>query len=146
MERMFTVGSVESDHVSVTLLERAHLDGKGARDEGWIRSTIALRAGGFTAHVGTELRMDEIHRFADGLRSIDEALHGTAVLSSVEEVISLSVTCEPNGALAISGELIDAPESGNRLSFELRGFDQTHVPSWIAALDTVESSWRSGEP
>jgi hypothetical protein len=93
---------------------------------------------GFTAHVTAELRVDEIHRFAEGLKFINDNLFGAAVLQSMEDSITLSIKSNPNGALDVSGEVTDQQGVGNRLSFELHGFDQTHLSSWLSQLSAIE--------
>ncbi|MCW2630925.1 MAG: hypothetical protein JWR48_7647, partial [Mycobacterium sp.] len=45
--------------------------------------------------------------------------------TTMEDSITLSIKSNPSGALDVSGEVTDQPGVGNRLSFELHGFDQT---------------------
>jgi hypothetical protein len=77
---------------------------------------------------------DEIHRFGEGLKFINDNPFGAAVLQSMEDWITLAIKYNPNGALDVSGEVTDKPGVGNRLSFELHGFDQTHLSSWLSQL------------
>lgn len=121
MQPRLVLGSTEADHLSIVVLGRAHPGATDYWDGNWIRSTLEVRAGGFTAHVTADLRAEELHRFAEGLHSINDNLIGSAVLQSMEEWITLSIKCDPNGALEVSGEVTDEPGVGNRLSFELHG-------------------------
>jgi hypothetical protein len=139
VEPSLILGSVDADHLSITLVARAHPEATDYWDGNWVRSLLEVRAGGFRAHVIANLRADEIHRFAHGLQSMSDNLAGATVLQSMEEWITLSITCNPNGTLDILGEVTDQPGVGNRLSFELHGFDQTHMSSWVAQLAAVES-------
>jgi hypothetical protein len=139
VETSLILGSADADHLSITLVARAHPEATDYWDGNWVRSILDVRAGGFTAHVTANLRADEIHRFAQGLKSISDNLSGTAVLQAMEDWITLSITCNPKGTLDVSGEVTDQPGVGNRLSFELHGFDQTHMSTWVAQLATAES-------
>jgi hypothetical protein len=56
----------------------------------------------------------------------------------MEDWITLSIKSNPKGALDVSGEVTDQPGVGNRLSFELQGFDQTHLSSWLSQLCAIE--------
>jgi hypothetical protein len=135
------IGSTEADHLSIVVLGRSHPDAADFWDGNWIRSALEVRAGGFTGHVVAQLRAEEIGRFTEGLQSLNDNLAGSAVLQSMEDWITLSITCHPNGALDVSGELTDAPGTGNRLEFELNGFDQTHLPSWLSQLTAINESF-----
>ena len=136
--RRVVLGSADADHVSITVLGRLHPGANDYWDGNWVDSPIFVRVGGFTARVGAGLRMDEIHRFSEGLKSMHQSLTGEAVLSSLEHWINLSVKCEPSGSLTITGEICDQPGVGNRLVFELGGLDQTFVSAWIDALTDIE--------
>ena len=138
MEPSLVLGTVDADHLSIVPLGRAHPGASDFWDGNWVRSTLKVRAGGFTAHVTAELRVDEIHRFAEGLKFINDNPFGPAILQSMEDWITLSIKCNPNGALDVSGEVTDKPGVGNRLSFELHGFDQTHLSSWLSQLSAIE--------
>ncbi len=91
MEPSLVLGSVDADHLSIVLLGRAHPGTTDYWDGNWVRSTLEVRAGGFTAHVTAELRAEEIHRFAEGLKFINDNLFDAAVLQSMEDWITLSI-------------------------------------------------------
>lgn len=105
-----------------------HLRGDGARpksgfhrglywDGNWMISPISVRVGGFTAEIGATLRMDEIHRFNEGLKYINQNLDGAAVLASMELWIELAVRCEPNGHLSVVGEVTENPATETCFDF-----------------------------
>jgi hypothetical protein len=126
---------------SLVLGSRAHPGSWDYWDGNWVRSTIEVRVGGFTADVTADLRAEELHRFAEGLKFMNDNLFGTAVLQSMEEWIELTIKCESNGSLAVSGAVVDCPGVGNRLTFELDNFDQTHLGPWLEQLAEIEAAF-----
>lgn len=85
--------------------------------------------------------MDEIHRFNEGLKFLNQNLLGAAVLESMEDWISLTVKAESRGRIEVSGELSDGAGVGNVLKFELAEVDQTYVAGWISSLDDIEKAY-----
>jgi hypothetical protein len=141
------LGSLDADHLAIVVHGRAHPGATDYWDGNWVRSTLRVRAGGFTAHVTADLRTDEIHRFGEELKFIDDNLSGGAVLQSMEDWIALSITCTPNGSLDVSGEVMDQPGLGNRLAFELHDLDQTRLSTWLSQVSEIESRFPViGEP
>ncbi|MGH3804468.1 MAG: WapI family immunity protein [Pseudonocardiaceae bacterium] len=138
MTPSLVLGSIDADHLAIVVHGRSHPGATDYWDGNWVRSTLRVRAGGFTAHVTADLRTDEIHRFGEALKSIDDNLAGAAVLQSMEDWITLSIQCNPNGGLAVSGEVMDQPGVGNRLAFELHDLDQTHLPTWLSQVSEIE--------
>jgi hypothetical protein len=87
------------------------------------------------------LRVDEIHRFNEGLKFLNQNLFGAAVLESMEHWITLTVKAESRGRIEVSGELWDGAGSGNVLTFELAEVDQTYLAGWISSLDDIEKAY-----
>jgi hypothetical protein len=141
VENSLVLGARDAEHLAIRVLGRAHPGASDYWDGNWIRSTIKVRAGGFTADVSADLRTDELHRLSEGLKFISENLFGTAVLQSMEDWIDLTIECRPNGSLTVSGEVMDRPGVGNRLAFELHDLDQTHLPTWLAQLTEIEGAF-----
>ena len=113
----------------------------GHWDANWVRSTIHVRTGGFTADVSADLRTDELHRFTDGLAALDGSPSGSAVLRSMEDWIDLTVTLQPDGSCIASGAVKDGLGLGNRLTFALRDLDQTHLSVWLEQMGAVRSAF-----
>ncbi|MFC6285294.1 hypothetical protein ACFP3Q_03945 [Nocardioides sp. GCM10027113] len=141
MESTLTIGPARGDHVAIRVLQRAYPSSSDYWDGNWVRSTIHVRAGGFLADVRADLRTDEIHRLADGLRFIDDNLFGSAVLQSMEDWVDLTITCEANGSLSVAGEVTDQPGTGNRLAFSLPGLDQTYLQDWLVQAAAIEAAF-----
>jgi hypothetical protein len=141
VEHSLVIGSLDAEYVAICVLGRAHPGAADYWDGNWVRSMINLRVGGFTADVTADLRTEEFRRFADGLKFINDTLSGSAVLTSMEDWIDLTVRHKPNGGLEVSDVVIDRPGVGNQLAFELHGFDQTHVAPWLSQLTEIERAF-----
>jgi hypothetical protein len=84
------------------------------------------------------LRVEELRRFREGLERVYADIAGTAVLESVQDWLTLRVTCRGNGSLEVTGVARDEPGIGNRLEFTVDGMDQTYLPPLIEALRRCE--------
>jgi hypothetical protein len=68
--------------------------------------------------------------FADfhaALEKLYRTVSGSAVFTSYERQLELTLTCKATGQIDVRGEATDVAGIGNRLTFILR-IDQTHVP------------------
>jgi hypothetical protein len=130
-----------NDRVIINVEGRAHAGASDYWDGNWMITPISVRVGGFAADVAATLRMDEIHRFNEGLKYINQNLDGTAVLSSLELWIDLTVRCGPNGHLSVVGDVTENPATNTHLEFEIDNLDQTMLPGWIASLDAIEREY-----
>jgi hypothetical protein len=135
------IGASDADHLSIAVLSREHAGADDYWDGNWVVTTISVVAGGFTGQVRASLRMDEIHRFNEGLKFVNQNLFGAAVLDSLEHWIALTVKAGSRGQIEVSGELADQAGAGNVLTFELPEVDQTYLASWIDALDDIEKAY-----
>jgi len=135
------MGSNDAEHLTIVVLGREHAGADDYWDGNWVIATISIAVGGFTGTVRASLRMDELHRFNEGLKFINQNLFGAAVLESMEHWISLTVKAESRGRIEISGELSDGAGAGNVLSFDLAEVDQTYLPGWISDLDDIEKAF-----
>jgi hypothetical protein len=137
----FTLGSRESQHLTITVLRREHQGAGDYWDGNWVVSRIEARVGGFTADYEASLRTDEFHRFHEGLKFINDNLFGSAVFASMEGWVDLTAKCLPNGSLEVTGELCDQAGAGSGLTIELDGLDQTHLPAILTSLSEIEQSF-----
>jgi hypothetical protein len=141
MTSEFRVSPPDAEHLSITVLGREHAGADDYWDGNWVVCTISVTVGGFTGHVRASLRMDEIHRFNEGLKLVNQSLFGAAVLESMEHWITLTVKAESRGQIQVFGELTDGAGVGNVLSFELPDVDQTYLAGWISSLDDIEKAY-----
>lgn len=132
------VGSLGSDHVAVRVLGRESDADDDYWDGNWLITPIRIKAGRFSGELPADLRTEEFVRFRRELQEVYSSLAGEAVLSSLDGWINLTVKCESNGSLTVSGEANDHPGTGNKLEFEIGGLDQSYLPPLIDALLEVE--------
>lgn len=135
------MGSNDAEHLSIAVLGREHAGADDYWDGNWVIATISVTVGGFTGSVRASLRLDEIYRFNEGLKFLNQNLFGAAVLESMEHWISLTVKAGSRGQVEISGELSDGAGAGNVLSFDLAEVDQTYLAGWISELDDIEKAY-----
>lgn len=141
MAAELSIGSRDAEHLRIEVLRREHPGADDYWDGNWVVSRISLAVGDFNANIVASMRMDEIHRFNEGLKFIDQNLFGSAVLESMEHWIELTIKCDAGGHLSIAGWLSDRPGTGNVLSFQLPDRDQTYLPDWIGSLDAIEAAF-----
>ncbi len=135
------IGRARADHVTVRVLGLMYPGSDDYWDGNWLVSPISARLGGYTADIGAGLRIDELRTFRRGLERIDRERTGEAVLESMEQWITLTVVCRPDGSLEVTGVLDDEPASGNRLAFAIPGLDQSDIPAMAGALATIEKTY-----
>ena len=135
------VGRVDSDQLKVRVLGRMHPGSDDFWDCNWLLSPISAQLGGFVAEIGAGLRVEELQRFRRGLEAIHRQLRGEATLTSMEQWISLTVQCRPNGSLSVTGTLADDLGTGNTLAFRIVGLDQTDLPAMRDALASIERAY-----
>jgi hypothetical protein len=135
------MGSNDAEHLTIAVLGREHAGADDYRDGNWVIATISIAVGSFTGTVSASLRMDELHRFNEGLKFVNQNHFGAAMPESMEHWISLTVKAESRGRIEISGELSDGAGAGDVLSFDLADVDQTYLPGWISDLDDIEKAF-----
>ncbi|MFC7494261.1 hypothetical protein [Nocardioides sp. GCM10030259] len=59
----------------------------------------------------------------------------------MEDWIDLTIKCESNGSLRVVGEVTDQPGISNRLVFELRDLDQSHLSDWLSQVAAIEAAF-----
>lgn len=133
--------STEVEHLSIAALGREHAGAEDYWSGNWVTATISIAVGGFTGQARASLRTDEIHRFNEALKFLNQSLFGAAVLETIEDWISLTVKVGSRGQIEASDQLRDLAGNRNVLSFELAEVDQTYLPGWISSLDDIETAY-----
>jgi hypothetical protein len=131
------LGRPGADHLAIEVLGRLHPGADDYWDGNWLATPIEVQVGAFRATVGAALRADELQAFREDLRRVCDALGGEAVLASMEDWLSLHLELKPNGHVIVSGRVRDQPGSGNELTFEFGGLDQSDLVAILDALDEV---------
>lgn len=130
------VGHLAGEHLSIRPTRRRYPDAQDYWDGNWLDAEITLRVGAFQAAYEAQLRTEELGRFRDALRRLYEDLTGEAAFESMERWLRLQMVGDGRGHITVTGEAMDAPGMGNRLTFQLE-LDQTELPEMLRALDAI---------
>ena len=132
----FSFGQSERERIQVDVSAYKRSASGEYHDDNWLTATIAVCVGGFSGRVGAAIVTDELVRFAQQLHRLYEELSGSAEFSTLEGQLSLTLSCDTRGHVALRGEVLDQAGIGNRLSFHL-DLDQSFLQQSIRDLDTV---------
>lgn len=135
------IGEAAGDHISIKAMGRRYPHASDFWDGNWLDTSIEVSIGGFRGDVSAALRSDELSGFRKQLERVNEDLKGSALLTSLEEWLTLQVTVGNFGKLTITGQVGDAPGGGNTLSFTIDGLDQSYLSGVIDALEEIEAHY-----
>ena len=133
----FRIGSGATEHVTVTPLYRPHDQCADFWDGNWVESQVEIRVGGFTGRFRASLRANEFSQFKEELARLYSELKGTAIFSSMEHWLTITVRSDGLGHFEAECRAMDQAGIGNRLEF-LLSFDQTEIPQILKGLDRVQ--------
>jgi hypothetical protein len=134
------LGNAPDDFVAVKVLRWEH-PGSSGHDAEWVVCTANVHAGGFSAEVTGSLWASDFRHLREGLERIYRDLSGSAEIKALELWFELTVKCLPNGTVAAAARVSDPFQFDRELSVELRGLDQTHLPSVINELRAIEDAF-----
>jgi len=128
------IGSEGSNHVSIALLGRECPSAGDFWDGNWIRTEVQVVVGGFRGCVNILLRSEELKRFRDELRHVQNSLQGSVGFEPLECWLSLRVIPDWRGHVRFEGRIRDHLLQGNTLSFAFE-YDQTYLTPILAQLN-----------
>jgi hypothetical protein len=82
---------------------------------------------------GCEFYSGELHRFGEEVQELYRAMNGNAKLEPIEPNLSLELTGDGRGHIAVAGRASAEFYSGTHLVFHF-SLDQTQLPAIAAAL------------
>ena len=121
----FHIGGEEAEYVRVSNL-RDHGDG-------WLYAIVTLSVGGFKGRYAANFGSWAFSDFAAQLDQLYQTVSGSAVFTSDEGQLELTLTCDIRGHIQVRGEAMDYVVTGNELIFQL-DIDQTHLPAILSSL------------
>ena len=127
----FQIGGENSEfiRVSVTRVSRHEL----------FSTDVEVAVGHFRGSYRADFESYAFSEFHKQLAILNKTVSGSAVFTSREGQLELTLKCDDLGHIHVSGEAMDLAGTGNRLLFEL-GIDQTHIPKILNSLkSTLES-------
>ena len=136
----FAFGGEEADRVEVRVhgYERAQVG--EYYDDNWLKVSVCINAGSFSGLFEAAFLTSEFIEFRDNLRSLYESLVGSAHFATLEGQLTLHLTGDGKGHIALAGVAFDAPGTGNRLEFHIN-LDQGHLSSALRGLDGIATTF-----
>ena len=129
------IGDPGGEHVLIRALGRNQPGLFDYRDANWVACEVEVAVGGFRGAFRADLRSEEFLAFSRTLDDLAVALDSVAMLSTMEEQLSLLLAGDGRGHVHVEGSAADSA-SGNRLHFSFE-IDQTYLPQIRRALDVI---------
>jgi hypothetical protein len=124
----FHIGEVDAEYVRVFDL---HDNG-----DDWFSAQVEVIVGGFRGGFCADFNSWAFSDFQVQLEKLYRTVSGSAVFTSYEGQLELTLTCHTTGHIDVQGEAMDYVGTGNKLSFTL-GFDQTYLPQILNELQAA---------
>ncbi len=105
-------------------------------DRNWIRSKVAVEAGGFSGKFECYLMTTDFERFKQELSRIYNTLDGTALFNTLEGQVKIEIRGDGIGHFEANCSVMDFAGTGNKLVFDIN-FDQTVIPGMVRQLDNI---------
>jgi hypothetical protein len=120
--------------------------GSGRADpEGWVTGVVAIKIGVWSGRYGAQFHGTDFSRFAKDLAGLSSRLAGTAVLSSTDGYLDLTLTGDGLGHITVAGSAWDRPKYGTHLEVS-HEIDQTYLPALIASAESIQEQLGPFEP
>ena len=124
------------DFVRVELIAWSYPGAEFSWDRNWIRSKVAIKAGGFSGQFDCELAATDFDGFKKELSVLYNKLDGTASFNTLEGQLEIKIKGDGNGHLKAECSAMDLAGMGNELMFTI-DFDQTAIPRMIKQLEKI---------
>lgn len=136
----FSFGGEEAERVEVQVHGYERGPTGDYYDDNWVRVSVRVSVGAFSGSFDATFLAPEFVEFREGLSLLYESLKGVARFSTLEQQLSLELTGDGRGHIALKGLAIDAAGIGNRLEFVL-ALNQGHLSSALKGLDEIIGSF-----
>lgn len=142
---IFSFGQSQHDRIEVDVLRYERAPVGDWHDDNWLTVQIRVAAGGFRGKVEASIITAELADFLAQVRSLNEMLEGSAVFTTIEEQLELTLTGDGRGHITLSGKVADQPGIGNRLFFECH-FDQSQLHASVRDLAQIVENFPVRSP
>lgn len=132
----FAFGGTERERIEVQVHDYVPEHGGGQPSVCWVPVTVLISVGAFSGRYDATFQTCEFVDFRDALQALHQSLEGSAHLSTIERQLSLKLTCDRFGHIALEGVAGDRVINGNQLEFRLT-LDQSHLPSVLGDLHAI---------
>ena len=121
----FHIGGETSEYVRVSNIRD--------NGDGWFGADVEVVVGAFRGAYPADFNSSAFSRFRADLEKLYQTVSGSAVFTSYEGQLELTLMCEITGHIEVRGQATDYAGIGNRLTFDLQ-IDQTYVPTILHDL------------
>ncbi len=132
----FSFGGNERERLEVQVHAYERLPLGDYHDDNWLRVSVSIQAGAFSGTFGCAFLAPEFSEFRDSLQVLHKTLSGVARFSTIEDQLSLELTGNGRGHIALKGLALDVLGTGNRLEFHL-DLDPGHLTAGLRGLDEI---------
>lgn len=120
----------DAEYLHLTIQRRSYPEASDPWDGNWLDCTAEVVVGAFTGSLERSLRIEELNRFGQGLRRLNDQLTGEATLESMEHWVRVQLVGDGRGHIDAHCRLCDHSAFGNSLDFQL-SLDQTYLPALL---------------
>lgn len=124
--------------LEIKILKRSNSETEDYWDANWLESEIRIDVPGFSTLYGTNLRVDDLQRFYEGLTALQNSSVKEAEFTTMEEGLYLHFELVPNGSINCKGKANN--DTGNSLDFNLQT-DLASLDVFVDELKTVLQSY-----
>lgn len=122
---VFHIGGETAEYVRVSNIRD--------QGDGWFGADVEVRVGAFRGAYRADFNSSAFSQFHAALENLYKTVSGSAVFTSYEGQLELTLTCDATGQIEVQGRATDVAGIGNQLSFDLH-IDQTYVPAILRNL------------
>lgn len=124
--------------LEIKILKRSNSETEDYWDANWLESEIRIDVPGFNALYGTNLRVDDLQRFYEGLTALQNSSVKEAEFTTMEEGLYLHCELALNGNINCKGKANN--DTGNSLDFNLQT-DLASLDDFVDELKAVLQSY-----
>ena len=124
----FHIGGENEEYVQASILR----DNK----DGWFSGAVTISVGAFRGEFTADFNSWAFSDFLSQLENVYSSVSGTAIFTTYEKQLELSLNCDFSGHIQVFGEARDVAGTGNKLNFQLT-IDQTYLPKIISNLQSA---------
>ena len=140
MQTTFLLGSLDDEHLRLTILKRSIPEATDYWDGNWVDVRIEVSVGGFSADYPAQIRNVELFAFEEELARLYETLDGEAEFLTMEYWLEIRVQGDGMGHLKAHCIARDDPGFPNELRFTI-SFDQTFLPQVLRDLRQIRAMY-----
>jgi hypothetical protein len=132
----FSLGGSEHERVAVEVANYERAPTGDYHDDNWLSVTVTVSVGAFGGTFPASFLTEEFVAFRNELKKLHETLRGDAKFTTLEDQLSLDLSCNGRGQIFLKGYALDRAGDGNRIEFQLQ-MDQTYLTGATRELDAI---------